>query len=51
MPDPDTLDRKTRGGADRVLLAVAACFVASGAGGLVLEVAWTRILCAGGEVH
>ena len=44
MPDPDALDRKARGGADRVLLAVAACFVASGAGGLVLEVAWTRML-------
>jgi spermidine synthase len=44
MPNPDAAVRETGGGADRVLLAVAACFVASGAGGLVLEVAWTRML-------
>jgi spermidine synthase len=44
MSDPDALARETRGGADWVLLAVATCFVASGAGGLVLEVAWTRML-------
>jgi hypothetical protein len=44
MPGPEPLDREARGGADRILLAVAVCFVASGAGGLVLEVAWTRML-------
>jgi len=44
MPGVDTLDRETRAGTDRVLLAVAACFIASGAGGLVLEVAWARTL-------
>ncbi|MCH8082895.1 MAG: fused MFS/spermidine synthase, partial [Myxococcales bacterium] len=44
MPDPDAQDHEPRGGADRILLAVVACFVASGAGGLVLEVAWTRML-------
>ena len=44
MPDRDAQDHEPRGGADRILLAVAACFVASGAGGLVLEVAWTRML-------
>ena len=44
MSGSDALNREARVGTDRILLAVAVCFVASGAGGLVLEVAWTRML-------
>jgi hypothetical protein len=44
MSDGDVLERDSRGGANRILLVVAMCFIASGAGGLVLEVTWTRML-------
>ncbi len=40
----DPRHREARRGGDSLLLAVALCFFASGAGGLVLEVAWTRML-------
>jgi len=44
MLDGGVQERDSRGGADRILLVVAMCFIASGAGGLVLEVTWTRML-------